>query len=215
MLSSKSKNGRKITERGSTVLSQDAAKLFKTQDSGYLRSMLQRTRRAIEKLEQEFVLRGEEGPEVLGESEDQKEAQHLIFVNSQEEQKQYQPGRSLIGEPSLGSFSQGIFTDRLRSYEKEDPIRKLQAHPQLSRNPPQSRKAAQREIEASKQEMLFRKQRRKEQNAQRTKLIALKSREKDLIDAENELEHQRARMSNTVGGVTKAGKTWRIRERKK
>lgn len=65
------------------------------------------------------------------------------------------------------------------------------------------------------QNKLLRKQCRKEQDARRSKLAALKAREKDLIEAENELDLQRAKMSNSVGGTTKGGAKWRVRERKK
>lgn len=33
--------------------------------------------------------------------------------------------------------------------------------------------------------------------------------------AERELELQRAKLSNSIGGVTKAGFKWKVRERKK
>ena len=44
---------------------------------------------------------------------------------------------------------------------------------------------------------------------------ALKRRERDLEAAERELELQRARMGNAIGGTTKAGKKFKARERKR
>lgn len=210
MLSSKSKQGRKIAERGNPVLSQDAVKLLKTQDSGYLRIMLQKTRRALEKLEQGFVLREGQGVEVLGDSEDRKEGQRVVFVNSREEQKQYTPGQRLALRPSNSSegpenLSRQDAADE--AYGDSETVSTTEA--------PKLRRALEREELAQKEEKLLRKQHKKDQDSRRAKLAALKAREKDLIGAENELELQRAKMSNSVGGVTKAGVKWKVRERKK
>lgn len=209
MLSSKSKQGRKIADRGNLVLSHDAVKLLKTQDSGYLRTMIQKTRRALEKVEKEFVLREGQGAEVLGELENQKERQHVVFVDTREDQKQYILGQGLSIQPS--------YTRR-----EEDQSTKLVAdeadgntETTSTTRAPKSHRALEREEAAQKEKRLLRKQHKKEQDARRSKLAALKSREKDLIDAENELELQRAKMSNSVGGVTKAGVKWKVRERKK
>ena len=209
MLSSKSKQGRKIADRGNPVLSHDAVKLLKTQDSGYLRTMIQKTRRALEKLEKEFVLREGQGAEVLRELENQKKRQHVIFVDTREDQKQYILGQGLLIQPS--------YTRR-----EEDQSTKLVADEAdgdtemtSTTRAPKSHRALEREEAAQKEERLLRKQHKKEQDARRSTLAALKSREKDLIDAENELELQRAKMSNSVGGVTKAGVKWKVRERKK
>ena len=84
MLSSKSKDGKKIVDRGNPVLSQDAVKLLKTQDSGYLRTMIQKTRKALERLEQEFVLWEGKGPEVLGQEVGERGGEHVVFADSRE-----------------------------------------------------------------------------------------------------------------------------------
>jgi U3 small nucleolar RNA-associated protein 11 len=46
-------------------------------------------------------------------------------------------------------------------------------------------------------------------------LEALKDRERDLSVALSQLQHQRARMNNTVGGVNKEGVKFKVRERKR
>jgi len=208
MLSSRSRGGRKISDRGNPVLSQDAVKLLKTQDSGYLRTMLSKTRRAIQKLEQEFVLREGRGAEVLGGSVDPDEALHVVFVDSREEQKAYPPGApaaSPSNHERLAHTSHQYVSDDSEGDLVNDLVQKVR----------KSRRAARREEEASKQDKLLRKQHQKEQNARGAKLAALNIRKKDLLDAENELELQRAKMSNSIGGVTKAGVKWRPRERKR
>ena len=190
------------------MLSQEAVKLLKTQDSGYLRTMLQKTRRALEKREQEFILREGQGAELLGSSINSGQGQHIVFVGSREEQKQRLQGRGIANsndaEPGLKGHS-GI--DGL--YRTEEPF--VSPTPRKSK----PRRALEREELAMKEETILRKKHKKEQEARRSKLAALKAREKDLMDAENELELQRAKMSNSVGGVTKAGLKWKIRERKK
>ena len=66
MMSGQSQGGVKVAKRGQEnagggkVLSQDVVKLMKTQDVGYLRTMLQQTRRERERLEEE-VTEGEVG----------------------------------------------------------------------------------------------------------------------------------------------------------
>jgi len=213
MLSSRSKKGKKIAERGNPVLSHEAVKLLKTQDSGYLRTMIQKTRRAIEKLEQEFILReGQEGAEVLAKSGDQEEGDHVVFVDSREEQKQYTPGRSVSSPSRQTKTRKEIATQQAQEVSMEE-IGDVTSS--LSQRTPKSRRAVQREADASKQDSLLRKWHKKEQEARRAKLVALKTREKDLNNAENELELQRAKMSNNIGGVTRAGVKWRPRERKK
>lgn len=194
-------------DRGNPVLSPDAVKLLKTQDSGYLRTMIQKTRRALERLEQEFVLREGEGAEVLGQ-EDGREGQHMIFASTTEEQRQYLPGKGLgswLGQG--GPIGEDLTREEDGDEEMVDsmPVAKTQ----------RPRRVAEREEAALKEEKLLRKRHRKEQDARRSKLAALKAREKDLMDAENELELQRAKMSNSVGGTTKAGVKWKVRERKK
>ena len=210
MLSSKSKQGRKLADRNNPVLSHDAVKLLKTQDSGYLRTMLQKTRRALEKLEQEFVLRDGQGADVLGGPMEQEQGQHVVFVDSREEQMQYIPGREV---PSRLDSARGASNNPLeRDVEDEANEDSMQ---RSTRRAPRSRRSLEWEELAQKEGKLLRKQHKKEQDARRSKLAALRTREKDLVDAENELELQRAKMSNSVGGVTKAGTKWKVRERKK
>lgn len=63
MMSSTTKNGVKITERGrengtEASLSVDAVKLLKTQDAGYLQTILQQTKREREKVQKDLILAG-------------------------------------------------------------------------------------------------------------------------------------------------------------
>ena len=59
------------------------------------------------------------------------------------------------------------------------------------------------------------KKRKRNQEAQQSRLRQLKLREKELLVATQQLDLQRARMAKSVGGITKAGVRWKIRERKR
>ena len=190
------------------MLSQEAVKLLKTQDSGYLRTMLQKTRRALEKREQEFILHEGQGAELLGSSSNSSQGQHVLFVGSREEQKQRLRGKG-IAIPN--DVEQGLKDHTVK--DGLDLVDVSLASSTIRKS--KSRRALEREELAKKEETVLRKKHKKEQEARRSKLAALKAREKDLMDAENELELQRAKMSNSVGGVTKAGLKWKVRERKK
>lgn len=210
MLSSQSRKGRKLADRQNPVLIQDVVKLLKTQDAGYVTTMLQKTKRARAKLEQGFVLCEEQSAEVLGALTSQEKGSHTIFVDSREEQRQYNPD----GKAAFGPDATRRKPEISSTNEEEDDLdwEPLVALPQKA---PESRRAAERQELALKQEKLLLKQHRKEQDTRRSKLAALKARERDLVEAEKELDLQRAKMSNSMGGTTKAGVKWKVRERKK
>jgi U3 small nucleolar RNA-associated protein 11 len=57
---SKNSNGTISGDRGNQVLTQEASRLFKTQDLGYVRTMRNKTRKEVEELEQKVVgIRGQ------------------------------------------------------------------------------------------------------------------------------------------------------------
>ena len=62
---------------------------------------------------------------------------------------------------------------------------------------------------------LRRRNRKRNVEKKRNLVEALKARERDLQTASDELDLQRAKMSNTVGGTTKDGKRIKVRERKR
>ncbi|MCJ1386416.1 hypothetical protein MMC17_009542 [Xylographa soralifera] len=204
MMSSSTHNGgQRVADRGNKALSMEVVKLLKTQDAAYLRTVAQKTRRARERLEEEFVLSGEgkgSGVRVLGKAE--KGGQKVVWVGSREEQKRW-------GEEDIEAETDEVAAEERDSLDEEDIEITLQ-----SKQAP--RKAL---IEAQKSALhagrALRKRHKREQEARRSKLEALKIREKDLMTAEHELEMQRAKMSSSIGGVTKAGLKWKVRERKR
>ena len=210
MLSSQSRKGRKLADRQNPILSQDVVKLLKTQDAGYVATMLQRTKRIRARLEQEFVLCEDRDAGVLNASSDYKKESHKIFVNSEEEQIQYKLHGTVALEPD--SMTRNPRKPSMNE-EEHDPNGKSLVY--VPEDVPKTLRAAERQKSALEQDRAFLKQRRKEQDARESKLAALNAREKDLIEAKNALDLQRAKMSNNVGGITKSGTKWKMRERKR
>ena len=71
------------------------------------------------------------------------------------------------------------------------------------------------DLAARKQAKSLQRHRKRGIEGCQSRLKALGVKEKTLVTAERELDHQRARMSNSVGGVNRAGIRWKIRERKR
>lgn len=158
----KGRTGTVNGDRGNEVLSQDAVRLFKTQDLGYVRTMRNQTQKEVEELEQR-------GKGIKG------EGKKIVFVDAEEEQ------RRIVEEEDVDS-------DEEMEDEKITPEQKT-----------------------------FRKMQARESEKLDTRLEMARERLKALTDAEQALEMQRAKMakSTTVGGVTKAGVKFKVRERKR
>jgi U3 small nucleolar RNA-associated protein 11 len=156
----KNRTGTVNGDRGNEVLSQNAARLFKTQDLGYVRTMRNKALKEVEELEKRS--KGIQG-----------EGKKIIFVGDEEEQR-----RKL----------EDVDMDEDEDQDEDD-------------------KAARR----------LRKMQEKEADKLEAKLTVARERLKALTDAEEALELQRAKMakSPTVGGVTKQGVKFKVRDRKR
>ncbi|KAL8656369.1 MAG: hypothetical protein Q9210_000296 [Variospora velana] len=211
MLSSKTdRHGRRIQDRGNATLSQDAVKLLKTQDAAYLKTKLQQTRSRREKMEQQFHLLNDlGGVQLPGGGYDAKSGRHIIFAVDLNEQKTV---GSAPREQNVLASNQGTLP---HPGQLDDTDRGQRRRNSISMDP---RLVAREEANASqslKQERTARKLRKRQKEGQESLLKALKNREKGLRAAEQQLDYGRARMSNSVGGINKAGIKWKIRERKK
>ena len=191
------------------MLDQDVVKLLKTQDAGYVATMLQKTKRSQARLEQDFVLIDGKGVGLLSAISSQRNGSHVIFVDNTEQQRQYRPENE--------TASQRDSTKRVK-----DPSTNMEEYDsdglpciRLPQEPSVASRAGECDELASKQDNVLRKYRKKKQDARKSKLATMNAREKDLIKAKNELDIQRAKMSNTVGGSTRVGVKWKVRERKK
>ncbi|KAL8800686.1 MAG: hypothetical protein Q9182_005000 [Xanthomendoza sp. 2 TL-2023] len=210
MLSSKTdKHGRKIHDRGNSSLSQDAVKILKTQDAGYIRTLIQQTRRIRENMEQKYLLVNRGSVKVFGDEGRVKAEQHLLFVDNREEQESL-----TLAQGKQDSRSSA--KDSLERRRSGDDTENNPKPPSLVRKDPHQLTLSNEEaMRPLKQEGAVRKPRQRGNETQRSKLSALKARERDLRAAEQELDYQRARMSNSLGGVNKARVKWKVRERKR
>jgi U3 small nucleolar RNA-associated protein 11 len=183
------KTGLKKGEVGKK-LSVEAVKLLKGQDAGYLGLVGGRVRREREKVEREVL--GGEGWEEGG--------KRIVFVEGREGQRKYTDG---LGREGCGNEVKG----------EEDETADGTEEPEARRQ--KSKKEIEAVKEKLREERAARKRRKRVKEARLVKLQLLRKREEDVKDAARELEWQRARMSNRVGGVNKHGVKWKIRERKK
>jgi U3 small nucleolar RNA-associated protein 11 len=178
MMSSRTVDGVKIGDRGNKALSHEVVMLLKTQDAGYLRTALQKTRMERRKLENSILLENKsEGPQVKLLGRDASQGSRKVFVESVEDQKVYKRGWR-----------------RQEDTDDADDDSSVDEHENDGdENNEQSNSRA----------------------TQLKMLQALQKREQELLTATRELELQRAKMSNTVGGVNKDGVKFKIRERKR
>ncbi|KAF2751594.1 U3 small nucleolar RNA-associated protein 11 [Sporormia fimetaria CBS 119925] len=196
--------GRKIADRGNTALSMDVVKLLKTQDVGYIRTMLQMVRKEREQLEQKIMVEGKEVVPLGKDEEVVKKGRHTVFVGDRNEQRKFRADE-WFGKPGDWSDKEQGDLDDLDDEEEEDDGKKKTL----------SKKELEKKALKEKEERAFRRRREKTLEKMEALLEAVKKRERDLVAAEDELDKQRAKMHNTVGGVNKNGVKFKIRERKR
>lgn len=188
--------GRKVQDRGNKALSVDVVKLLKTQDAGYIRTMLQMVRKEREELEQRLVLEEDE-VRALKDGENGKKGTRKVFVGNVEEQKKFSEDDWFR--------KGGDWPDQEAEDDEEEEV--------LPKKP--SKKEQEAQWLAEKEERALNHKRRRTQERVAAHLENIKARERELMAAEEELEKQRAKMNNTVGGINKHGVKFKIRERKR
>lgn len=212
MMSSKvDKQGKKVADRGNKALSMDVVKLLKTQDAGYIRTMLQMIRKEREELEQRLVL--EEGEvRAVRDGDRTKQGKHRVYVDDEEEQRNFDPDTWFGRGEDMPDRAQDAENLRFEGYDddEEDEEEETKTRPKAL-----SKKQIEAQELARKQKRTFNKQRDQAQSRTAYKLQVVKKREQELVAAEEELETQRAKMNNTVGGVNKHGVKFKVRERKR
>ncbi|ODM18761.1 hypothetical protein SI65_05378 [Aspergillus cristatus] len=202
-------------------LSHEAIKLLKTQDAAYLRTVGERVRREMERVEQEVRLQegmrevlGGKGGDKKGEEEEMDEddefggfdfgdeveetkLKKVVFAGDREEQRE-------------------LKNRRLREEEEdEDEDEDMDDSFGQRLKQKKSRKQLEAERQALADERRARKLRKRAVEARENKLKHLQKQYADITAAERELDWQRGRMDNSVGGTNKNGIKWKIRERKK
>ena len=174
-------------------LSVEAVKLLKTQDAGYLGLVGGKVKRDKERVEREVL-------EEKGWSENGSGGKKMVFVDGKDGQKE-------------------VLERLQRKRDEENAVEDAGDNAQVEEAAQGQMTKSRKEIEAAKlklrEERAARKRRKRIREARLVQLDLLKKKEKDIKDAERELEWQRARMANKVGGVNKNGIKWKIRERKR
>lgn len=220
MMSTRTSKGVKLGDRGNRALDQEVVMLLKTQDVGYVRTVLQRTRREIAKLECGLMVEGGMGG---GEGEGEGEGMGLgkmgkegeirivgglkgvgrrrAFVDSVDQQKgewERRGGSEVRGyaDTGDGEDDDGVWLD-----EEEDA-----ALDDGGENGGSDQREMENEDERARREAFDQRTR---------KLAALRRREEKLRAAEEELEYTRAKMSNSIGGINKNGVKYKVKERKR
>ena len=212
MKSSVDDKGRKIADRGNVALSTDVVKLLKTQDAGYIRTMLQVTRKEREELEQRLILEEQGEARALKDGRAAKKGKHRVFVENEEEQEEFDPeawfGRGEEIPTKAREQVEPQWTDEDEDGESQD---------EETRQPKKmlSKKKLEAQELAARQKKKFDKTRLRSQSRTAYRLEMVKKKERELVTAEEELEKQRAKMSNSVGGINKNGVKFKIRERKR
>lgn len=212
MLSSKvDKQGRKVADRGNTALSMDVVKLLKTQDAGYIRTMLQMVRKEREEMEQKLILEEDE-VRALKDGSRAKQGKHRVYVEDEEQQQSFNPDSWFGRGQDMPIQKLHGEEPRFEGYSDDDGEEEEEV---ATRPKTMSKKQIEAQELAKKEKRAFNKTRDQAQSRTAYKLEMIKKREKELAAAEDELELQRAKMSNTVGGVNKNGVKFKLRERKR
>ncbi|KAN0068659.1 Small-subunit processome [Elaphomyces granulatus] len=224
MLSERNRTQGRHGAREATALSHDAIKLLKTQDAGYLRVVGERVRRQVKRLEEDVNL--QEGMrEILTERQplsvdDNKNQTNrkVIFAESRDQQQKL--GRIRSDDNEVDSDLEQHEDEEVEPEDADgdtegnnDPSfgQQLKATTQQTK----SKKQVEAESRAYVELRAAKKLKRRAAEIRSNKLDALRKQYTEITAAEKELDWQRARMTNSVGGVSKHGIKWKIRERKK
>ena len=212
------RHGRGTVGRDSAAargLSHEAIKLLKTQDQGYLRTVGERTRREIERLEREVQLQDGMN-ESLGRKGHKKEPKHDEFDGFDDDldgldfdMSSPPPKSRKVVFADDKSDQKTIKKQRLQEEEAEATGNKNE---EPTRKTPKQIAAAQQARADSRRASKLRK---RAAEARQNKLTALRKQFSEIEAAEREVDWQRGKMDNSVGGTNKHGIKWKIRERKR
>jgi U3 small nucleolar RNA-associated protein 11 len=198
----KSFDGKVSGDRGNNKsLSMDVARLLKTQDMGYVRTVRNALRKDVERLRKEVVLaRGEdavrrdvEGGQLTEEShiivfaESVEERDQLAGINDDAEDEEEEEEGENGGEGEFGGFDDDYNEDVMDVEDDDGPDRKGR------RAKGKHRRRLERELEAKEKQL------------------------KALDQTEHELNVEKAKMAKTAtsGGFKKGGKRIKVTKRKR
>lgn len=206
----KHKAGTKANEERSGPLSHDAVKLLKTQDANYLRDIMARGRKEIEKLKEEV---GIDAVTLNGNGKTKR----IVFAEEDSERPQRKKRKSDTSILESSTHPPIIIPSELLSLQPQSGFKTADEEENGSTNQskPRSKKALAAEQDAAARLRTERKKRKRLQEMRAAKLEALKKRQREIMAAADQLDLQRAKMARTVGGVNKNGIKFKVRERKR
>ncbi|KAI1123874.1 small-subunit processome [Nemania abortiva] len=191
---SKKWDGTVAGDRGNKALDTNVVRLLKTQDMGYIRSVRNVAMKEVRGLEERVIALGGDIDNLLAE-EDNDDDDEFDFDFNDAPSAQKKP-KKIVFADGQEEREERIQQDIEQDSPEDDEDEKLD-----KRNPEKLRAE-------QKQKLLVKLQRR---------LQSARKKQSALAKAEQELEIQRARMAKTatIGGVTKSGKKFKVRERKR
>jgi U3 small nucleolar RNA-associated protein 11 len=175
--------------------------------------MLQVTRKEREELEQRLILEEQGEVRALKDGKEAKKAKHRVFVENEEEQEEFDP-EAWFGR---GEEIPNKAVEEAEPQWDDDDDDEDESQDEEATRPKKTLSKKQLEAQelAARQKKKFDKTRLRSQSRTAYRLEMVKKKERELVTAEEELEKQRAKMSNSVGGVNKNGVKFKIRERKR
>lgn len=189
--------GRLLADRKAVSLSQDTARLLKTQDAAYLNVIAQQTNAARCKLEQVCTMQKVINRDCEIEKQGPLWSHHQYFAVTKSEQEFLTPDGVRRKSPAV-----------LMS-EKYDGISRELCEKRSTR----LLRDVQSQSTSYEKEHNLRKAWREEQTLREAKLELLRKRQKEIRLASDAIEQQRSQMARNAGGITTAGHKWKVRER--
>lgn len=183
--------------RGNKSMDIDTVRLLKTQDIGYLRTMRNVVAKEVADLEQKAIITGAFAGVDFNANDDDEDEDDDFDSDEDEAPRKSKPKskpKKIVFADSVEEVEEKLPTDDEDDVDMDDDFEDFG-----DEKDPKTIK--------------------REQNAERLQRNLRNARKKlkALTDAENQLEMQRARMAKTatVGGITKTGKKFKVRERKR
>jgi U3 small nucleolar RNA-associated protein 11 len=195
-------NGTVDGDRGNRALSVDEVRLLKTQDVGYVRTVRNTAAKEVRALEERVVgMGGSLEAKVVDTADMDMDDEDDFFDDEMDGPARKKPKKIVFAE-GVEDREERISGALDEGEDDDDDDDSSVDGKESGKNMTEKQRAEQRE------RLLLKLQRR---------LATARKRLKALSTAENELEMQRAKMAKTqtVGGVTKTGKKFKVRERKR
>lgn len=193
-------------------LSHDTVKLLKTQDAGYLRTVMAKDRRELKRLEEEV------GMDAVRITREDAFGKKTVFVDGEMPQRGKKRNASgfvldALHDSTGDTVEQAVVGEAEADIFEEDNDDENRPRTEPSKPPPIHTPAVKQDAMARLE--AERTKRKKLQEMRVAKLAALKKRQREIMAAADQLDVQRAKMARTIGGVNKNGVKFKIRERKK